>query len=191
MPEALAGILLSASEYLSSYIIGCDPGHNYAVPLLFAAKCLPLHAITTVFGKTNITNKTRNTVALASAAGLKIPVARGASRHSKMLLSGGDWDSHKIQGRTPDFIPGVLEQEAIDELLPTSDDEAIQSEQDLAAQEGIFCGISAGATMCAALKVAKIAPPERTFCVMLPDTGERYLSSRLFDNGNQFLMMNG
>ena len=106
----------------------------------------------------------------------------GAEPENAMLLSGGDWTPHKIQGWTPDFIPGVLEQEVIDELVPTSDDEAIQTAQDLATKEGIFCGISAGATMCAALKVAEIAPPGSTFCVMLPDTGERYLSSPLFDN---------
>ena len=76
----------------------------------------------------------------------------------------------------------MLEHEVIDEFVPTSDDEAIQTAQYLAIQEGIFCGISAGATMCAALKVAETAPPGSTFCVILPDTGERYLSSPLFDN---------
>ena len=123
-----------------------------------------------------------------TGAGQMIKLARpnvkvvGAEPENAMLLSGGDWTPHKIQGWTPDFIPGVLEQEVIDELVPTSDDEAIQTAQNLATKEGIFCGISAGATMCAALKVAEIAPPESTFCVMLPDTGERYLSSPLFDN---------
>ena len=123
-----------------------------------------------------------------TGAGQMIKLARpnvkiiGAEPENAMLLSGGDWSPHKIQGWTPDFIPDVLEHEVIDEFVPTSDDEAIQTAQYLAIQEGIFCGISAGATMSAALKVAEKAPPGSTFCVILPDTGERYLSSPLFDN---------
>ena len=68
---------------MSSYIIDCDPGHDDAVALLFAAKSLPLHGITTVFGNTNITNTTRNAIALMTAAGLKIPVAKGARQPLK------------------------------------------------------------------------------------------------------------
>ena len=123
-----------------------------------------------------------------TGAGQMIKLARpdikivGAEPENAMLLSGGDWSPHKIQGWTPDFIPSVLEKEVIDELVPTSDVEAIQTARDLATLEGIFCGISAGATMCAAVKVAEKAPAQSTFCVMLPDTGERYLSSPLFEN---------
>ncbi|MAI42305.1 MAG: cysteine synthase A [Candidatus Azotimanducaceae bacterium] len=123
-----------------------------------------------------------------TGAGQMIKLARpdikiiGAEPENAMLLSSGDWSPHKIQGWTPDFIPGVLEREVIDELVPTSDDEAIQTARDLATLEGIFCGISAGATMSAAVKVAERAPAQSTFCVMLPDTGERYLSSPLFEN---------
>ena len=67
-----------------------------------------------------------------------------------------------------------------DELVLVSDDESIATARRLAAEEGIFCGISAGGTMAAALKVAENAPTGSTFVVMLPDTGERYLSSPLF-----------
>lgn len=96
------------------------------------------------------------------------------------LLSGNDWNPHKIQGWTPDFIPEVLEKSVADQIELVSDDEAISTAKRLAAEEGIFCGISAGGTMAAALRVANDAPANSSFLVMLPDTGERYLSSPLF-----------
>ena len=96
------------------------------------------------------------------------------------LLTGKEWQPHKIQGWTPDFVPKVLDPSVADELILVSDDESIATARRLAAEEGIFCGISAGGTMAAALKVAENAPSGSTFVVMLPDTGERYLSSPLF-----------
>jgi len=99
---------------------------------------------------------------------------------SAALLSGNEWQPHKIQGWTPDFVPKVLDPSVADELVLVSDDESIATARRLAAEEGIFCGISAGGTMAAALKVAENAPAGSTFVVMLPDTGERYLSSPLF-----------
>ena len=96
------------------------------------------------------------------------------------LLSGNDWNPHKIQGWTPDFIPAVLDQSVADDIVLVSDDEAIMTARRLAAEEGIFCGISAGGTMAAALRVAQTAAANSSFVVMLPDTGERYLSSPLF-----------
>ena len=69
----------------------------------------------------------------------------------------------------------------IDELIPVNDEASIATAIRLAKEEGIFCGISAGATMLAALIVAEKAPLHSTFCVMLPDTGERYLSTPLFE----------
>ena len=96
------------------------------------------------------------------------------------LLSGKEWQPHKIQGWTPDFVPKVLDKSLPDEIVPVSDAEAIATAQRLAAEEGIFCGISAGGTMAAAFRVAEQAPAGSTFLVMLPDTGERYLSSPLF-----------
>ncbi len=96
------------------------------------------------------------------------------------LLSGKEWAPHKIQGWTPDFIPGVLNKEVADQVLPVNDDQSIANARRLASEEGIFTGISGGATVTAALSVAESAPPGSTFCVMLPDTGERYLSSPLF-----------
>lgn len=103
-----------------------------------------------------------------------------AEPENAALLSGSEWQPHKIQGWVPDFVPSVLDKSVVDELILVSDDEAIDTAKALAAKEGIFCGISAGGTMAAALKVAESAPDGKTFVVMLPDTGERYLSTPLF-----------
>ncbi len=96
------------------------------------------------------------------------------------------FEPHPIQGWTPDFIPWVL-QEAIDgnyydELLSVPGPEGIAWSKRLAAEEGIFVGISAGATFATAMKVAENAPDGSVMLVMLPDTGERYLSTPLFDD---------
>lgn len=101
------------------------------------------------------------------------------------LLAGNDWAPHKIQGWTPDFIPAVLNREIYDELIPVSDDRAIEVSRDLAANEGIFTGISSGATLAAALDVADRAAKGSVILAMLPDTGERYLSTPLFEGVNE------
>lgn len=93
---------------------------------------------------------------------------------------------HPIQGWTPDFIPYVL-QEALDgsyydDLIPVTGPEGISWSKRLAAEEGIFTGISGGSTFAAAMQVAGLAPKGSTFLVMLPDTGERYLSTPLFED---------
>jgi len=97
------------------------------------------------------------------------------------LLSGGQWAPHKIQGWTPDFIPGVLSREVYDEVLPVTDVEARDAARELAQKEGIFCGISSGGTFAAARKVADKAPAGSAILAMLPDTGERYLSTFLLE----------
>ena len=97
------------------------------------------------------------------------------------MLKGNDWAPHKIQGWTPDFIPSVLDRIVIDEVLTVSDDEAIETARSLAIKEGIFCGISAGGTFATALSVAAEAAPGSVILAMLPDTGERYLSTPLFE----------
>jgi cysteine synthase A len=101
------------------------------------------------------------------------------------LLAGNDWSPHKIQGWTPDFIPAVLNREVFDELIPVTDDEALDIARRLATEEGIFVGISSGATLAAALQVAKKADKGSVFLAMLPDTGERYLSTPLFEGVNE------
>jgi cysteine synthase A len=97
------------------------------------------------------------------------------------LLAGREWQPHKIQGWTPDFVPAVLERSLADEILPVTDEEARDAARDLARREGIFCGISSGGTFAAAQKVAERADPGSVILAMLPDTGERYLSTFLFE----------
>jgi len=97
------------------------------------------------------------------------------------LVSGGTFNPHKIQGWTPDFIPGVLNKKLPDKVLTVNDIEAVESARLLASKEGILCGISSGATFAGALKLAKEAPQGSNILVMLPDTGERYLSTVLFE----------
>jgi cysteine synthase A len=104
---------------------------------------------------------------------------------SAALLQGAEFKPHKIQGWTPNFIPSVLDQSVADEIIPVTDEESIQTARDLAAQEGIFCGISAGGTFAAALKVAAKAPKDSVILAMLPDTAERYLSTPLFEGINE------
>jgi cysteine synthase A len=94
------------------------------------------------------------------------------------------WKPHPMQGWTPDFI-GKLTGDAahdhlIDQLLAIPGPEAIRLSQELAKQEGIFCGITSGATFAGALKIAADAPKGTNILAMLPDTGERYLSTPLF-----------
>jgi len=97
------------------------------------------------------------------------------------LLGGQPWAPHKIQGWTPDFLPDVLNPHVHDLLLPVTDEDGKQTALRLAREEGIFVGISSGATLAAALKVAEQADSGSVILAMLPDTGERYLSSYLFD----------
>ena len=98
------------------------------------------------------------------------------------LLAGHEWQPHKIQGWTPDFIPEVLNRDVYDELILVSDDESKAWSRRLAAEEGIFVGVSAGGTFAAAVKAAQNAEPGSVILAMLPDTGERYLSGWLFDD---------
>lgn len=101
------------------------------------------------------------------------------------LLAGAEWAPHKIQGWTPDFIPEVLDRDVYDELLAVTDDRAIEVSRELSHKEGIFTGISAGATLATALDIAERAPEGTVILAMLPDTGERYLSTPLFEGVNE------
>jgi cysteine synthase A len=97
------------------------------------------------------------------------------------LLEGKEWKPHKIQGWAPDFVPSVLDRDVYDDVIPVADERAIACARDLAKREGIFCGISAGGTFAAALEVAAKATSGSVILAMLPDTGERYLSTALFE----------
>ena len=114
----------------------------------------------------------------AARPGLKIAVCEpeGAS-----LLAGKDWQPHKIQGWTTDFIPAVLDRDIFDRIEAVNDVVARDTARALATQEGIFCGISGGGTFAAALAVAKTLPADSVVLAMIPDTGERYLSTILFE----------
>jgi cysteine synthase A len=101
------------------------------------------------------------------------------------LLGGNEWKPHKIQGWTPDFVPAVLNRNLASRILPVDDVLARDTARQLAAQEGIFCGISAGATFAAAQEVARTSEPGAVVLAMLPDTGERYLSTFLFEGVNE------
>jgi cysteine synthase A len=122
-----------------------------------------------------------------TGAGEMIRLARpdvhivAAEPEGAAMLSGKPFSPHKIQGWTPDFIPAVLNRGVPDRIVTVSDTEAIEAARALARKEGIFCGISSGATFAAAAKVAREAGGGAVVLAMLPDTGERYLSTALFE----------
>ena len=97
------------------------------------------------------------------------------------VLSGGKPGPHKLQGIGAGFVPGVYNKEAVDEIVQVENDDAGKTARQVAKEEGILVGISSGAALWAALEAAK--RPEnkgKTIVVLLPDTGERYLSTWLF-----------
>jgi cysteine synthase A len=114
----------------------------------------------------------------AARPGIRVIAAEPAGA---ALLSGEPWQPHRIQGWTPDFVPAVLDRSVADDILRIDDLLARDTARRLAAEEGIFVGISAGATAAAALRVAESAPDGSVILAMLPDTGERYLSTVLFE----------
>ncbi|WP_170349957.1 cysteine synthase A [Ruegeria atlantica] len=112
-------------------------------------------------------------------------IATERGKDSDPVSSHPAFEPHVIQGWTPDFIPAVL-QESIDnryfdELIPVAGPTGVEWAQKLASQEGILTGISGGATFAVAMQIAEQAEPGASVLCMLPDTGERYLSTPLFD----------
>ena len=138
-----------------------------------------------------VTRQGRRSCATSPGGGSVIKAARPDVRivatepEGASLLAGKEWQPHKIQGWTPDFIPDVLDRDVFDELYAVSDERAIAVSRELAAREGIFTGISSGATLATALDVATDAPENSVILAMLPDTGERYLSTPLFEGVNE------
>jgi cysteine synthase A len=96
------------------------------------------------------------------------------------VLSGGEPGPHKLAGLGAGFYPGVLNTEIYNEVIPVTDDDAKSMTQRLAKEEGIFCGISSGAALWAALKVAKRLGAGKKVVTVFPDRGDRYLSTGLF-----------
>jgi cysteine synthase A len=99
---------------------------------------------------------------------------------SSPVLSGGKPGPHGIQGIGAGFVPSVLDTEIIDRIVQVTDDDAKRTSRELAKKEGILCGISSGAAVHASLQVASELGPGRTVVTILPDLGERYLSTDLF-----------
>ncbi|MCI4663713.1 MAG: cysteine synthase A [Neomegalonema sp.] len=119
----------------------------------------------------------------AALIGSGHPQKRGA--HDAPAESHPAFEPHPIQGWTPDFIPHVL-QEAIDQkyfdqLIPVAGADGIKWARDLAQKEGVFTGVSGGSTFAVSVQIAEKAAPGSVILCMLPDTGERYLSTPLFD----------
>jgi len=108
-----------------------------------------------------------------------------AEPENASLVAGKTWSPHKIQGWTPDFVPKVLNPKVADRIVTVSDTDAVGTARALAQKEGIFCGISSGATFAAALQVAAQSTPGSVILAMLPDTGERYLSTVLAEGLNE------
>jgi cysteine synthase A len=138
---------------------------------------LPLDYFVTGYG-TGGTLTGAGQVLKTARPGIQIIVAEP---EQAALLNGKPWQPHKIQGWTPDFIPQVLDRGVIDRVITVTDAESVECSRSLAAREGIFCGISSGGTLAAALQVAKEAAPGSHILAMLPDTAERYLSTVLFE----------
>ncbi len=126
-----------------------------------------------------------------SGAGRVLKAARpdikiiAAEPEQASLLAGKEWHPHMILGWTPDFIPKVLDRSIPDQVVPVSQDDGKEAALHLAQKEGIFVGVSGGSTLAAALPIAEKAKPGSVFCVMLPDTGERYLSTFMFEGINE------
>lgn len=104
---------------------------------------------------------------------------------SSAVLSSGVAGKHKIQGIGAGFVPQTYDAAVVDCVLPISDDDAIAASRSLAAKEGLLVGISSGAAFAAALRLSRLPENEgKTIVALLPDTGERYLSTVLYDTEN-------
>ena len=108
-----------------------------------------------------------------------------AEPENAAILLGKSWNLHAIQGWAPNFVPTVLDKTVIDRLHPINEQLGLAIARRLAAEEGIFVGISAGATLATALEVSRTAPEGSVLLAMLPDTGERYLSTELMEGVNE------
>ncbi|MBB3192435.1 pyridoxal-phosphate dependent enzyme [Halomonas cerina] len=152
---------------------------------------VPLHAWVTGFGTGGTLKGVAGTLKAADPA-IRVVVAE--PDNAPLLGSGEDQPAgashprfrpHLMQGWSPDFISPLTQQAVtaglVDEVVPVAGEAALHLARELARQEGIFAGISGGATLAAALDVARRSPPGSHIVCMLPDTGERYQSTPLFD----------
>lgn len=98
------------------------------------------------------------------------------------MLSGGKASSHKIQGIGGNFIPENLDFGIVDGIIDVASDAAIEMSRQLAKEEGLAVGISSGANVCGAIEIADKLGEGKSVVTILPDTGERYLSTELYEN---------
>jgi cysteine synthase len=189
-PEGMAGAISRAEEMAKE-------GSNYFMPQQFKNPANPAaHRATTAEEIWNDTGGTVDILVAGVGTGGTITgiaqiikkrkpgfKAIAVEPSGSPVLAGGEKGSHKIQGIGAGFVPDVLDLTVVDEIIAVEDEEAVATARRLAREEGIFTGISSGAATFAALKVA--ARPEnagKLIVVILPSTGERYLSSGLFDD---------
>lgn len=188
-PAGMAGAVSKAEE-----ILAATPGAF--MPSQFTNPANPaIHEATTaeeIWSDTD--GKIDILVAGIGTGGTITGVARGLKKRrpgikiigvepaASPLLGGGKPGPHRIQGIGANFIPEILRRDLIDAVVPVGDEQAGIMARRLMREEGIFCGISSGAAMCAAVEAAKDpALKGKTIVVVLPDTGERYLSTWLFE----------
>ena len=169
--------------------------NNYYMPMQFENPANPeAHLKTTVKELIEqMEGKIDAFVATVGSGGTLTGVAKGLKQYNSSIkivavepdaspvISGGNPGSHKIQGIGAGFIPSILDMNLIDEVIRVKDDEAFHAAKDLAKLEGILCGISSGAAVYGALQIAKQLGPKKTIVAIAPDTGERYLSTELFE----------
>lgn len=169
-----------------------------AVEILEAFQDLPLHYFVTGFG-TGGTLKGTSRVFRERSPDTRIVVcepdnaqllgsgiAQQRRQDGSPAASHPNFRPHLMQGWSPDFIPKLtqdaLDAGVVDQVMPVDGNDALRLTRELAQKEGIFCGTSSGATFAGALNVAKSAAPGSNILCMLPDTGERYLSTPLFED---------
>lgn len=169
--------------------------NNYYMPMQFENPANPeAHLKTTVKELIEqMEGKIDAFVATVGSGGTLTGVAKGLKQYNSSIkivavepdaspvISGGNPGSHKIQGIGAGFIPSILDMNLIDEVIRVKDDEAFHAAKDLAKLEGILCGISSGAAVYGAIQIAKQLGPQKTVVAIAPDTGERYLSTELFE----------
>lgn len=169
--------------------------NNYYMPMQFENPANPeAHFKTTVKELIEqMEGKIDAFVATVGSGGTLTGVAKGLKQYNSSIkivavepdaspvISGGSPGIHKIQGIGAGFIPSILDMNLIDEVIRVKDDEAFHTAKNLAKLEGILCGISSGAAVYGALQIAKQLGPQKTVVAIAPDTGERYLSTEMFE----------
>jgi len=189
-PEGMAGAIKKAEELAKAT-------QNSFIPQQFKNKANPwIHRKTTAKEILRAVDKVDAFVAGVGTGGTVTGVGQALKRKNSQVriiavepeespvLSGGRAGPHKIQGIGAGFVPAVLDTKIYDSIIKVATKDAQETARALAKNEGLLVGISSGAAAFAAMKVAKELGPGKTVVVVLPDTGERYLSTDLFGEGS-------